>query len=408
MSTRKKVLMVAYACHPGGGGEHWLGWGWAEAAARFCEVRLLTTPNHREAVAEHAAERGIQTTFVALPGWQKTLCRLFGPAGVWFRKYLWQFHALREARKLHREHGFDLVHQTTFHTFRIPFACSKLGIPSVWGPIAGGESVPPGFDRFLGKEARSEAWRARVNRLCLAIPGVRGSLARTSAILVSNRTTLEFLPAGDRPRCVIVPANAVSARDAAAPPRESAAKDGPLELIYVGNCVARRGMPIVFEALRAFVPEEVRLRVVGDGAALASWKQQAAMLGVADRVVFTGSVDADAVRRYYDGADALAFPSLRDSGGSALLEAMTRGLPVICLDCGGPAEMVDDSSGIKLPVDDPVETVARLAEAIRRLRAEPEWGRALAASARERALTLYSWQGKGAVLESIYDRLLSS
>jgi len=207
---------------------------------------------------------------------------------------------------------------------------------------------------------------------------------------------------------VIVPANAVSARDAAAPPRESAAKDGPLELIYVGNCVARRGMPIVFEALRAFVPEEVRLRVVGDGAALASWKQQAAMLGVADRVVFTGSVDADAVRRYYDGADALAFPSLRDSGGSALLEAMTRGLPVICLDCGGPAEMVDDSSGIKLPVDDPVETVARLAEAIRRLRAEPEWGRALAASARERALTLYSWQGKGAVLESIYDRLLSS
>jgi glycosyltransferase involved in cell wall biosynthesis len=406
MPPRKKILMVAYACHPEGGGEHWLGWGWAMAAKRRHDVWLLTPANNVEPISRCASEAGIHVSFVTLPGWQKTFCSLLGGTGSWLRKYFWQFQALRKARELQRSVSFDLVHQTTFHTFRIPFACSRLGVPSVWGPIAGGESVPKGFDRFLGTDAGKENSRARANRLCLWIPGVRGSLGRCAAILVSNRTTINFLPASDRPRCILMPANAVSPRDATTPPHARAEQGARLELIYVGNCVSRRGLPIVFEALRELRSEEVRLRVVGNGEALEAWKKEAARLGVHDRVEFTGGVDADTVRRYYDEADALTFPSLRDSGGSALLEAMTRGLPVICLDWGGPAEMVDEHSGIRLPVNDPDETVALLVAALRRLKAEPEWGAQLADAARERALRLYTWEGKGAALDTIYNRIL--
>jgi glycosyltransferase involved in cell wall biosynthesis len=399
--------MVAYACNPEGGGEHWLGWGWAMAARRNHDVWLITPPNNVEAISKHADAEGIHVSLVAIPRWQKSLCRLLGGAGSWLRKYLWQFHALRKARELQKTVSFDLVHQTTFHTFRIPFACSRLDVPSVWGPIAGGESVPVGYDRFLGKDAGKERSRSWVNRLCLWIPGVRSSLSRCAVILVSNRTTIDFLPANDRSRCILMPANAVSPRDAATPPRAHYAPSTRLELIYVGNCVSRRAMPIVFEALREFKSEEVRLRVVGNGEALETWKQEATRLGVHDRVDFTGGVDADTVRRYYDEADALAFPSLRDSGGSALLEAMTRGLPVICLDWGGPAEMVDEHSGIRLPVTGPDETVAAFVTAIRRLKSEPTWGAQLASAASERALTLYTWEGKGAALDATYNRILS-
>ena len=41
-STRPRILMIAFACNPAGGGEHWLGWGWAEQAAQLCDVTLLT------------------------------------------------------------------------------------------------------------------------------------------------------------------------------------------------------------------------------------------------------------------------------------------------------------------------------------------------------------------------------
>src|SRR6266550_481979 len=114
--SRPRVLMIAYACDPQGGGEHWLGWGWAEQASHNYEVELLTT-----AKAQPNVERA---------------CR--------------QKRILSLAERLHRQKPFALVHQTTFHTFRVPFRAADLGIPSVWGPIAGGERVPPGFERYLG------------------------------------------------------------------------------------------------------------------------------------------------------------------------------------------------------------------------------------------------------------------
>lgn len=408
MIERKKILMVAYACNPEGGGEHWLGWGWALAASGDHDVWLLTPANSVEANRRHAAEAGIRVSFVPLPTWQKELCGLLGGAGSWMRKYLWQHHALRAARKLHAVESFDLVHQTTFHTFRIPFDCSKLGIPSVWGPIAGGEGVPTGFGRFLGKDKLAESLRGVANKLCLLIPGVGSSLRRASSILVSNSTTLDFLPEQATSRCRVVPANAVGPRDAETPARDATLSSGPLQLLYVGNCVSRRAMPIVFESLRELTENEARLRVVGNGAALEYWKKIARETGVGDRVEFTGSVGPDDVRRFYDEANALVFPSLRDSGGSALLEAMTRSLPVICLDWGGPAEMVDDSSGIKLPVADPDETVRLMTAAIRRLRADPDWARTVGSNARTRALSQYTWEGKTAVLRDIYQSHLAS
>ena len=38
---RPRVLMIAFACNPAGSGEHWLGWGWAEQAAKSCDVTLV-------------------------------------------------------------------------------------------------------------------------------------------------------------------------------------------------------------------------------------------------------------------------------------------------------------------------------------------------------------------------------
>lgn len=402
---RKKILMVAYACNPEGGGEHWLGWGWVLAAKHIHDVWLITPANNVETISQHAEKEGVSVSFVSLPAWQKKFCAVLGGAGSWLRKYLWQFQARQEAQRLHREEIFDLVHQTTFHTFRIPFSCASLGIPSVWGPIAGGESVPAGFARYLGKDALSEKMRAWFNQLCLWIPGVKSSLRRSAVILCSNRTTKEFLPTWVQDKCELVPANAVSPKDLSVTPLDRTKLGECYQLIYVGNCVSRRALPIVFEALKNFLPEEVHLRVVGNGSALTYWKQEAARLGVEKHVEFTGNVDSATVRKYYDEADALAFPSLRDSGGSSLIEAMTRGIPVLCLDWGGPAEMIDSESGIKLPVRNAEETVAMLVESIKRLKSEPEWGKALAAKARNRALTLYTWEGKRSVLETIYNHI---
>jgi glycosyltransferase involved in cell wall biosynthesis len=48
----------------------------------------------------------------------------------------------------------------------------------------------------------------------------------------------------------------------------------------------------------------------------------------------------------YDGHDLLLFPSLHDSSGGVVLEALCHGMPVVCLDLGGPKEIVTPNSGV--------------------------------------------------------------
>src|SRR6266404_123360 len=146
-SNRKpRVLMIAYACDPNGGGEHRLGWGWAQAAARNFDVDLITTPRSRAAVERSCDTIGVRPHFVESPRWLRRVTEAAGSGG-WWRKVAWQKRVAKLAATLHQEREFVVVHQTTFHTFRAPFLATQLGVASVWGPIAGGEYVPPGFER---------------------------------------------------------------------------------------------------------------------------------------------------------------------------------------------------------------------------------------------------------------------
>ena len=407
MLNRPRVLMLAYACDPRGTGEHWLGWGWAEQAARSFAVELVTTPKARSAIQESAQALGITPHFVEVPAAVRKLTELAG--GSWWRKLAWQKRALGLAAELHARQPFELVHQTTFHTFRVPFLAAGLGIPSVWGPIAGGESVPPGFETYLGRARYPELSRRWVNRLCLRHPAVARSLRQASALLVSNRTTLDFLPSHCRAKARLVAPNALRPQDEQflPPPNVARAPGRPFKLLYVGNCVATRAIPLVFEALRDSGLTQYEFTILGGGPALADWKARAQRLGLGAAVRFAGKVPHAELSSYYAAADVLVFPALRDSGGSALLEAMARYVPVICLDWGGPGEMVDEHSGLKIPVTTPAETARAFGAALRSVQQGPELRARLATAARARAVSRFGWQAKRELLEETYQRLLS-
>jgi glycosyltransferase involved in cell wall biosynthesis len=180
-----------------------------------------------------------------------------------------------------------------------------------------------------------------------------------------------------------------------------------LKLLFVGNCVATRASPLVFEALKRTASLPCTLTVVGSGAALKDWQASSRQLGLAARVQFTGSVPRTQLRSFYTEADAFVFPALRDSGGSGLLEAMSFGLPVLCCDWGGPAEMVDEKWGVKFPVDSPERLISAMRAAFERLHAEPGWRLKLGEGAFERARNEFSWTKKRQVLEAAYASLLA-
>jgi glycosyltransferase involved in cell wall biosynthesis len=95
----------------------------------------------------------------------------------------------------------------------------------------------------------------------------------------------------------------------------------------------------------------------------------------------------------YRNNTAFIFPSLHDSGGLVVLEALADGLPVVCLKLGGPGTLVNNSCGIVIEASarSEDEVVASLADAMVRLAKEPAFTAELASQAPARAVEL-SWE----------------
>jgi len=397
--VKPAVAMLAYACDPCGNGEHWLGWGWARTAASISDLTLIVRSAARTSLTPLCDETGIRLRFVDLPAPVRLASNSLGAAGTWWRKIAWAKRAAAEVAQIRDR--IHCVHQTTFHTFRVPFYAASLGLPSVWGPMGGGESTPPGFSSFLGRSSASEKSREKINRLWLGWPPVQRALRDTGKIFVSNRTTLGFLPEFARSKCLIVPPNTVRDDEAVPGGGERPGNHGSLRLVYAGNCVATRCIPLVLDAMRN--TDRIHLSVAGEGPALPDWKTRANPLG--SRVTFLGRISRPELAALYAESDALVFPALRDSGGSALLEAMSLGLPVICLDWGGPAEVVDDQCGIKIAVNSPQQVIHDLEAAFVKLRNDGEFRLRLSRLGAERAATGFTWETKRLTLQRVYSEL---
>ena len=97
---------------------------------------------------------------------------------------------------------------------------------------------------------------------------------------------------------------------------------------------------------RAVRRHDLELHIIGDGGIRSQLEALAGELGLGDRVVFHGFVPQDQCASLLAGIDALLLPSLYECGGAVVLEAMAMGLPVIATKWGGPADYLDEKTGI--------------------------------------------------------------
>jgi glycosyltransferase involved in cell wall biosynthesis len=113
-------------------------------------------------------------------------------------------------------------------------------------------------------------------------------------------------------------------------------------LLYVGELSERKGVGDLIRALK-LLPDEYSARVVGDGEEADQFQALVSRLDVADRVTFTGHIPYDEVSEQYARADVFVHPGVwPEPFGRTILEAMQAGLPVVCTDVGGPADIVTD------------------------------------------------------------------
>ncbi len=174
------------------------------------------------------------------------------------------------------------------------------------------------------------------------------------------------------------------------PPRRES--KGGFTLVFCGRLnsakphktldVLLKAMPLILEL------HAVELNIIGTGPRLDEYAALARSLRLEPSVHFLGHVEHSHLPTYYSNADLFVLPSIRESFGLVLVEAMACGLPVVATRVGGLPEVVEEGvTGLLVPPNDP----KALAGAINSLLDDPQRMRSMGAKGRQRVVEHFTW-----------------
>jgi len=176
--------------------------------------------------------------------------------------------------------------------------------------------------------------------------------------------------------------------------------DDALAVIHVGRLAPEKNLRLLVDAFQGIVAQrpDARLILVGEG------PERAALQAAHPHFVFAGARTGADLAAHYASADLFLFPSLTETYGNTLTEAMASGLATVAFDYAAAAERVEqDVNGIKVPFGD---AAAFIGHAVR-LGCQPERIAGLGAAAHRSAAAL-SWERIHEQLEALYLALTAS
>lgn len=129
--------------------------------------------------------------------------------------------------------------------------------------------------------------------------------------------------------------------------------------IFIGQLILRKGLLQLLKAcslLRQQGYQNFSILVIGDGTDREFFQQQAKEMGLDEQLIWMGRCSYGCLGVYLEQADVFVFPSLEDTWGMSVLEAMTFGKPIICSKFAGASEMVvDGENGYLFEPNNPEE-----------------------------------------------------
>jgi glycosyltransferase involved in cell wall biosynthesis len=409
-----KVLLIAEAANPEWVSVPLVGWSLCKALADVADVHVVTQVRNREALSRAGWKEGVDFTaldseVVAGPLYQagEAIRRLTGLGWTlttalaslpyyYFESLVWRRFGARI-----RAGEFAVVHRVTPLSPTTPSIigkrCAAAGVPFVVGPLNGGVPWPKGFGDVQASEGE---WLSYVRDSYKLLPGYRDTRRSAAAIIAASEFTWnELAPYHDK--CVYLPENAIDPerfRATIARPVEL-----PLRLAFVGRLVPYKGADILLEAVAPLVRQgKVVVDIIGDGPEKARLGDLTTRLGIEKGVTLDGWVEHVHLQGRLAQSDVFAFPSVREFGGGAVLEAMALGLVPVVAAYAGPRELVTDATGFRVPLGSRDELIEGVRKTIGHLTERPELVRPMGERARARTMALFTWPRKAQQILQIY------
>ncbi len=418
--TRLRILAIAYACNPTNGSEFGVGWGWVHAISAGHDVTVITADYNygdiQRYLREHEALSYNTPRFIYVKNrpWH------YRPRGLWLKiesspaKPLmnltyqdWLGYAFAEAKREIAQNRYDLVHLITYVGWRFPGSFYRLGIPFVWGPIGGVKNTPWRLLPALGLYgALYYAGRNLINSLQLRIlQGPRRALRAAGKGIISATSEIQE-ELWDRFRVksyVICEVGQPQLR--VAEPRQRNEKE-LFRICWSGTHLPGKALHLLLRAASR-LPKDLNysIEILGDGPCNRAWRSLASRLRIDDRCHWHGWLPRDQSMAVMRDSHVFAITSLKDLTSTVAVEAISLGLPVVCLNHCGFADLVTDECGIKIHLGSLRQISTDFADALSTLYQDEALRQAFAQKAFQRSWD-YSWSNKMAALDRVYAEVM--
>lgn len=231
---------------------------------------------------------------------------------------------------------------------------------------------------------------------------IRATLGRADVVIALGEQWAERLRSiNPQARVIVVPNSVRPGRQIAQP-----SAGAPVQVLFLGDVAEHKGVFTLLDAWSHVVGAEgssrlARLVLAGDGD-LDRARRQVRDLGLQD-VDVLGWVDPGQVAELLAGSQVLVLPSRGEGQPMAVLEAMGRGLCVVASDVGGIPDLIDDTCGVLVPVDD----AAALAAALKHVVDDDSARRSLGSAAHRRVEEQFNADRVWRMLDDLYRELVA-
>lgn len=415
---RPRVLVIAEAANPEWVSVPLVGWSHAMALRDVADVHLVTQIRNRAAILRAGLTEGVDFTAidseaVARPLWAAASVLRMGQGRGWtmvqalnalsypaFERQVWRSFGPRLAAGT-----FDLVHRITplSPTINSPLAakCAGLGVPFVLGPLNGGVPWPP---QFAAARRQEREWLSRLRGAYRLLPGRDRMLRHTAAIIAGSRHTQSEIPGQYQSKTIYLPENGI---DQTRFNQIATPAAGLLRVCFIGRMVPYKGPDMLLDAAAPLLRDgRMQIDMIGDGPMLPALQAQVQRDGTAAAVTFHGWLAHQDVQKVAARNAVFGFPSIREFGGGAVLEAMALGLVPLVVDYAGPGELVSDTVGFKVPLGPRAVIVAAFRARLAAMAADPASLGPRSLAAQGRVAAAYTWPCKAAQMAQVYDWVL--
>jgi glycosyltransferase involved in cell wall biosynthesis len=405
----KTILATTYAVKPGRGSEDGMGWNYVLQIARFNKVIAITRENNRDDIElfmdKNPSElyKNIQFRYFDLPYWM----RFWKKKGRGAMLYYWMWQRAIPGFVKRQGFQFDIAHNLNFHNDWTPSYLWKLKKPFVWGPIGHHPPIPIQYLKHYNlKYYIKDRMGALIKKYFWTLsPSLKKTIRNADYIWAMNSSVKQVLNLKSK-NC------SISASVASEDFGLGTKRNEKFRIVTAGRLVPLKGFDLSIKAYAEFLtmlPENRRkkceLVVVGSGPESEFYKQITKEKGVSEFVRFIDWIERNDLMKLMGEASLFLFPS-HEGAGMVVPEALSFGLPVVCLENAGPGEFINSHCGMAIPVKGYDETVLDLAQRIKTLFDSPYLLENMQRNARQHFLTHFHWDRRGEKLKSIYENLI--